>query len=405
MRTTRTKKYREFCVVCGKTQPEGFQPFCSCGGMVDIAYDLEHARLYDSSDSLERYFDLLPLTSTEHLLPIEIEATPTLHATRLGDELGLPRLYLKNESVLPTGTTKDRMAAIGLPYLIEKGVRRFATSSTGNSSTAYARLMPLAPECTCYIFTAEDFKDRVQFTDCDQVHHLVLRDATFVEAFDAAKEYADNHGLTPERGFFNPGRREGLKLAFLEAAEQVPHAIDWYVQAVSSAMGVYGTFKGAKELRSIGRTSSVPRLLCVQQESCCPMVRSFEAGSPKILPEAIIDRPAGIASAILRGNPTGVYPYVREIVLESGGSMVAVSETEIREARSMIEELEGLSPCFSASAAFAGVVRKLRKSTLPPEDTILVNLTGSDRLKRERAGPHQWMARCEDGWEVEAGDH
>jgi threonine synthase len=400
----RTKEYREFCLVCGKDQPDGFHPFCSCGGMVDVAYDLAGASLYESSDSLERFFDLLPLTSKEQLLPVEIEPTPCVHATTLGDELGLSRLYLKDESVLPTGTTKDRMAAVALPYLLEKGVRSFATSSTGNSSTAYARLMPLAPECRLYLFTAESFMDRVKYTDSDQVIHLVLRDATFVDAFEAAKQYADRHGVVSERGFFNPGRREGLKLAYLEAAEQIPHPIDWYVQAVSSAMGVWGTYKGAKELLQLGRTSSLPRLLCVQQETCNPMVRAFEAGSPKILPEHIIERPTGIASAILRGNPIGAYPYVFKIVTESGGRLVAVSETEIREARSMIEELEGLSPCFSSAAAFAGVVRLARAGAMPPDHVILVNLTGSDRQKTDQVGSHRWMERTPGGWEVVPGD-
>jgi threonine synthase len=373
--------------------------------MVDVAYDLEDARLHESPDSLERFFDLLPLVTSEHLLPAEINATPCIHAIKLGEEIGMSRLYLKDESFLPTGTTKDRMAAVALPYLIEKGVRSFCMSSTGNSSTSFARLIPLTPDCRLYIFTAEAFMNRIQYTGSDQVIHLVLRDATFVDASDAAKEYAERHGVVPERGFFNPARREGLKLAYLEAAEQIPHPIDWYVQAVSSAMGVYGAYKGAKELLALGRTSSLPHLLCVQQESCSPMVRAFEAGSPVILPEHIIERPTGIASAILRGNPTGAYPYVREIVLESGGSLVAVSETEIREARSMLEELEGLSPCFSAAAAFAGLVRVARAKALPPDHTILVNLTGSDRQKTEQIESHQWMERTDRGWEVVPGDH
>jgi len=370
--------------------------------MVDVAYELDKAQLADSANSLERYFDILPLTTTEHLLPFEIEPTPCVHALRLGEELGMPRLYLKNESVLPTGTTKDRMAAMALPYLREKGVRKFCMSSTGNSSTSFAHLIGLVPECLLYIFTAEAFLSRVQCPVSDQVIHIVLRDASFVDAFDGAKEYATAHGIVPERGFFNPARREGLKLAYLEAAEQIPHPVDWYVQAVSSAMGVYGTFKGAKELRALGVTTTLPRLLCVQQESCSPMVRAFEEGSPVIRPEHIVERPEGIASAILRGNPTGAYPYVREIVIESGGRLVAVSETEIREARSMVEELEGLSPCFSASAAVAGMVRMRREGTLPQAHTTLVNLTGSDRQKTSQAPPDHWMERTERGWEIVA---
>src|SRR5262249_43668295 len=155
-----------------------------------------------------------------------------------------------------------RMALVSLPYLWEQGVRAFCASSTGNSSTAYARAIKAHPDMRLYLFTAESFIPRVQHADHEQVVHFGLRDATFVDAFDGAAAYAGAHGLVSERGFFNIGRREGLKLAFLEACEQVPGPIDWYVQAVSSAMGVYGTYKGAKELRGLGRIDRLPRLLC-----------------------------------------------------------------------------------------------------------------------------------------------
>jgi hypothetical protein len=104
---------------------------------------------------------------------------------------------------------------------------------------------------------------------------------------------------------------------------------------------------------------------------------------------------------ILRGNPEKVYPYVREIVIESNGAFEAVSESEIREARSMVEEMEGLSLCFTSSAALAGMIRMLRKGALPPQDTVLVNVTGRDR---EPAGQPQrvhWLRATAEGWEPE----
>jgi hypothetical protein len=209
-----------------------------------------------------------------------------------------------------------------------------------------------------YLFTAEDFRDRVDYGTSEQVTPFVLRHASFVDAFNCAGTFASRHKLVSERGFFNPGRREGLKLAFLEAAEQVPPPIDWYVQAVSSAMGVYGAFKGAKELLGLRRIPNLPRLLCVQQETCAPMARAFADGSEVIRPEDIVHKPTGIAQAILRGDPTRVYPYVRRIVLESNGTFATVNEQEIREARRMVEELEGfpllLSLCGAGGSGPAG---------------------------------------------------
>lgn len=393
-----TPKARHECVKCHKTFPHSFTTFCECGGMIDVEYDLKKVTFPDSSNSLERFFDLLPVENPDHLLSQSIEFSPCVHAKDLGSFLGMPNLYLKNETVLPTCTTKDRMAAVSLAFLHECGVRAFCTSSTGNSSSAFAQGIQRYPDCRMFLFTAEDFHDRVQYEETEQIVHFVLRDATFVDAFQFAAEFGSRHNVTSERGFFNPGRREGLKMAFLEAAEQIPPPIDWYVQAVSSAMGVYGSCKAARQLLQLKRIPRLPRLLCVQQETCAPMVHAFEAGSEVIRPEDIVRNPTGIAQAILRGDPTKAYPYVREIVLETGGSFVSVTENEIREARKMVEEFEGISPCFSAAAALAGVVNLIRKKNFPHEDTVMVNLTGGDRPRSKHLPKAHWLRRNGKEW-------
>jgi threonine synthase len=389
---------RQICLACGRVQPEGFHPFCGCGGMVDVEYDLRRVELADSGNPYIRFADLLPVRALRGRLPADAVYTPVIRATRLGQRLGMPALFLKDESRLPTRTTKDRMAAVSLAYLADCGVRTFCASSTGNSSTAYALAIRAHPGMHAHIFTAEDFAPRVQHADHDQVTHHILRGASFVEAFQCAVAHAAKHGLVSERGFFNPGRREGLKLAFLEAAEQIAAPIDWYVQAVSSAMGVWGCTKGAKELRGLGRIDRLPKLLCVQQESCSPMASAFAEGSPAILPRHLVERPRGIAEAILRGDPTRVYPYVRAMVLESGGGFAAVSEPEIREARQMLEDCEGISPCFSASAALAGLVKRVRSGDFPSQETVLVNLTGGDRKPSPPGGDPIWLRRDGADW-------
>jgi threonine synthase len=116
------KTLTQRCLNCGRVSSEAFTPFCeTCGGMVDIEYDLDRARLHDSTNPLERFFDLLPVETPGTLLPQEAEYTPCIHATRLGAALGLSSLYLKDETVLPTGTTKYRMAVVSLAFLSERG--------------------------------------------------------------------------------------------------------------------------------------------------------------------------------------------------------------------------------------------------------------------------------------------
>jgi threonine synthase len=249
-----------------------------------------------------------------------------------------------------------------------------------------------------YLFTAEEFVSRVQHAEHSQVTHFGMRDASFVDAFKYAGVYARENNLVAERGFFNIGRREGLKMTFLEASEQIPQTIDWYVQAVSSAMGVYGNYKAAKELYQLKRIKHLPKLLCVQQDTCAPIVRAFANNRETMASEYVVKRPKGIASSILRGDPTRAYPHIRRIVMESNGAFVAVSELEIREARQAVEEYEGISPCFSASAAIAGIMKLARNDSFPKNDVVMINVTGGDRATAEYPSNIQWVNNTNNGW-------
>lgn len=389
---------RLFSLKTGRAVGPGYHAFCPDGGIVEVEYDLDRVRLLDSPNPYVRFSALLPVREAADRLPAGVRPTPLVHARGLGGRLGMRSLWLKDETVLPTRSTKDRMAAVALAYLHDCGVRDFCMSSTGNSSTAYAYAIPAYPQMRVRIFTGEDFIHRVHHASHPQVIHYGLRQGTFVDAASAAATHARDVGITSEQGFFNVGRREGLKLAFFEACEQCPRPIDWYVQAVSSAMGVAGTFKGAKELRGIGMIDRLPRLLCVQQESCAPMVEAHREGSDAILPHHVVSQPRGIAQAILRGNPRQAYPHVRGIVQESGGDFESASEAEIREARTMLWEFEGIDVCFSAAAALAGLVKRIRRGAFPVGDTVMVNLTGGDRPGAADAGHVRWLVRESGSW-------
>jgi threonine synthase len=388
---------RFYCTSCGNNAGTSFKTFCGCGGIIDVSYDLTKVILRDSDNPYVRFLDLLPISSSDTKLPSEALYTPLVHAKSLGKLLGMKNLYLKDETVLPTNSTKDRMAVVSLGFMWERGVREFCTSSTGNSSSSYAYAIQAFPDMKVLIFTAERFLQRVKYADHPQVEHFCMRDASFVDAAEFSSIYAIQHGLTAEGGFFNLGRREGLKLSFMEATEQIPQPIDWYVQAVSSAMGVYGTYKGAKELLALKKISQLPRLLCAQQESCAPMANAFHEGHEQIQQHHIIAKPDGIAEAILRGNPTKAYPYINKMVRDSRGDFVVVTEAEIKEARTLVEEMEGLYPCNSASTAVASVIKQIRNDRISKNDTVMVNLTGGDRKKIDASNTDKvrWILKNE----------
>lgn len=358
--------------------------------MVDAEYDIERVHLREDKNPLLRFFDLLPLRRESSICWLGDGNTPTVHARTLGQRFGLDKLFLKDETKNPTRTTKDRMASVVLSLFKDIGVSEFACSSTGNSSTSFATGVERFPGFKLHVFVGRDFLHRMNFDSSDRVKVYWVKDATFAEAHECARAFAQkNERVTGERGFFNPGRREGLKLAFLEGVLDLPESPRWYFQAVSSGMGVYGAWRGAQQLYQLGLIDNLPRLACVQQSSCAPMVESWRAGSPTTRPEDIVLQPTGIAEAILRGNPTNTYPHLYGVVQESGGTFESVSEEEIREAQQMLWELEGIHACEAASTTIAAVRKMSVAGQLRRDETIFVNLTGA--LRAETLTPHEYV--------------
>ncbi|MGW1508513.1 threonine synthase [Streptomyces sp. NPDC002394] len=374
------KTVHAVCVRCGHSRPyAAAEPSCDCGGLLDPVYDLKAATVHeDETAPGARYFDLLPLRRPESVLHIGDGNTPCVHARALGARIGLDRLYLKDETGNATRTTKDRMAACVLAVFQELGVDEFVASSTGNSSSSFAWGLPFTRGLRAHLFAGRDFVDRHQYTDHPGVTLHVVDD-DFVGAAKAGRAYADEHGLVFEGGFFNSARREGLKLAYLEAYDQMPEEPAVVVQAISSGMGVYGAHKGAREYLEMGRLRRMPRFVCVQQRSCAPMWNAAREGSDRILPHHVLRRPQGLAKAILRGDPTNTYPHMRAITTGTGGSFAAVSDTEMIDARRWLAQDEGIDVCFAAAAALAGAAQLAARGEIRREEPVLVNLTGGER--------------------------
>jgi threonine synthase len=388
------KKFKINCRSCDYEVLDQFVTVCpNCNGFIDISYDLSLVKLRKSLNPYERFFDMLPVKDIG-FLP-QVEMSPLIKAKNLGKRLGLNHLYLKNETTHPTGTTKDRMAYVSLPYMFESGVRHFCTSSTGNSSTSYAQSIHRLPEMKMSVFTAENFVHRVHYDSSSQINHYGLRGASFVEAGDYAMKYSKLNGLTGEAGFFNLGRREGLKTIWYEISEQADQEFDWYVQAVSSAMGVYGVYKAATELYELGLAKKIPKILCVQQQTCMPMVQAWKEESDSIQPHHIVYQPKGVAEAILRGNPTKAYPIVRDVVMKSKGDMCAVDEQQIHQAQNWIFEDEGLSVCPASAATIAALMKLQLDGRQFHDQRIVVNISGSIRANQSIAKIDKWLERNE----------
>ncbi|WP_394827931.1 pyridoxal-phosphate dependent enzyme [Pendulispora albinea] len=396
-------RFYEYCMRCQRRYPsEGFRTRCdACSGAIDVAYDLRKVAIYaNESSPILRYRDLIPVADPSHCISVGAGNTPCVHARQLGKQLGLPNLFLKDETKNPTGTVKDRPAEVVLSYLKERNVWHFTSSATGNSSTAFARACILNPPFEHSIFIGERWLDRLTFDSNRRIHVWVLEgnDVTTKEAIAFSRKWECENNVPSEGGFFNIGRREGLKLTYLEAVDQLETPFDWYVQGVSTAMGAYGTYKGALQYRELGRVDRIPKMALVQESTCAPQVHAWLEGSNTILPRHIIKNPDGIADALLKGDHSDTYPYVYEMLSRTGGSFVSVTAEEIRAARRAIFECENISVCHAASTTIAGIRKLVERGEMSRDDRILVALTGSDRNPEHHVTTYTRVVRTKDGW-------
>ncbi len=362
---------------------EGFAPRCACGGAVETFYDLSNAvvrKTKDYFDPFDVFFDILPIRERTHILASSNSPTRLIHSKKIGEKTGLKNLYLKVEGDLPTGTTKDRMASVSLSFLKENAVSDFVLATTGNTGAAYAYGAKLHPFFRIHIFfygagarLASGLSEEVFFYQTKN---------NFDSCSRIAKDFSEKNGIVWEGGFFNPARRDGLKLAYAEAVVQSNLCFDSYFQSVSSGMGILGTFKGANELVELGVLDHAPKMHPVQEDTCSPMVNAFLEKSGTIRPRHIVSSPAGICKAILRGNPSSSYPYVLDCVKKSRGNFEKVSEVEIRQAMNLLRICEGLLVGEEGGAALAGAIKARCDGKVDEDELLLVNLSsGKLRLR------------------------
>jgi len=389
------------CSRCERAHPWSCLGACpACGGVVEVRYDLTRVALGREGPPTVRYRDLLPLDEVDPRLDGGEGGTPCVHARELGAELGLSQLWIKVEGENPTGTTKDRQAPVLVGTLRELGVRRFVTASTGNASTSLARIARRFPDLEVDVFVGADFLPRLAFADAPNVRVHVLPGGRFADAGRAARWFAKREGATLDDGFFFFGKREGLKTTFYEAAEQVPRPIEVYVQSVSSGMGVVATRQAARELRGLGRIPREPRLVCVQEDTCDPMVRSFGRGAAQLHPADVIAEPSGLSLATLRGDPAGSYPVLQEMVRASGGAMVSVGAEALCRARERARGLEGLALCPTSAMTVAAAEILRRQGAIDVDTVVLLNATGTDRMARGTARADFRVERAGEGFQV-----
>ncbi len=327
MQTSKTV-FSQRCVKCSREyNMKSHMTLCDCGGLIDFEYDLDSLENWDWVDKelpgILRYSKLLPIMDPTNGISLGVEnpkPTPLYKSSRLGEFLGLKHLWLKDETKNFTRTFKTRDAVVSVSRFREIGVNEFVICSTGNTIGAFCYAISRAK----LPMVAHMFLPKTMMIDFEIQNNLIpyvqLVDGPYQKVMERAKRYSEETGFPFEGGFSNPARREGSKTLGFEVAEAGLEP-EWYVQGVASGTGVCGFSKSFSELRKIGVSESVPKILSVLPDGCAPIVNAFNTGASFFTPNFIVRNPRTSVTTLANGDPSFSYPYVRQTVLESDGHM------------------------------------------------------------------------------------
>ncbi len=350
-----------------------------------VRYDLEAVRQAASPEqwsrreaTMWRYDELLPVPRPQERVSLGEGITPLLPCPRLGRELGLEQLWVKDESHLPTGSFKSRGQAMAISMARHFGVQRVAIPTAGNAGGAMAAYAARAgmeawvfmPEDTPQVNVAEAvlagarvFLVRGVITDCGR---LVRQGMEPMQWFDVST-------------LKEPYRLEGKKTMGLELAEQFQWQLpDVILYPTGGGTGLIGMWKAFQELRALGflRSQRMPRMVAVQSAGCAPVVRAFERGERFAEP---FPNPHTVASGIRVPAAVGDFMML-DVLRESQGTAVAVPDEEILLWTARATAAEGISFCPEAGACVAALKHLVDRGWIGREEQVVVfNTAGSQK--------------------------
>ncbi len=359
----------------------GLHTTCTrCGGVLLARYRLEEAARTLTRTSLAtrpatmwRYAEVLP--GSDAPVTLGEGMTPLHRATFLGAELGLENLYVKDESLCPTGSFKARGMATAITMARRLGVRRVALPSAGNAGgacAAYAARAGLAVDLFLPLDTPAPF--RLEAVVHGATVHLV--DGDIADCGQRVRDGAAEHDWFDLSTLREPYRLEGKKTMGYELAEQFGWDLpDVVIYPTGGGTGLVGMWKAFEELEVLGLVPAGrrPRMVAVQAAGCAPIVKAFDAGKRKAPRWA---SPRTYASGLR--VPAAVADYLILAALrESDGTAVAVADRDMAEAQLDLARGEGMFAAPEGGATLAALRRLIRDGGIRPEERIVLFNTGT----------------------------
>lgn len=355
------------CLTCG-------YPLLARYDLERAASDLDRNEIATRPTGLWRFAELLPVRDPAWRISLGEGGKPVLRLDRLGAQLGLRKLYLKDEGQNPTGSFKALGLAVAVSRALELGVQEFVIPTAGNAGGALAAYAARAG-APAHVYMPQDAPLinilEVQMTGADL--HLVnglINDAGR-EAAAAAAE-ADWFDVSTLK---EPYRLEGKKIMGYELAQ----AFDWQLPDViiyptGGGTGLIGMWKAFNEMEELGWIDSRrPRMVAVQAEGCAPIVKAFHEGLAEAEPwENAHTIAGGLRVPVAIGSR-----LMLTALNESQGTAVALTDLQIREAQMLLAASEGIFPCLEGAATIGALSALMDQGWLAPEEQVLVFNTGT----------------------------
>ena len=362
------------CTACGAPHSDSMATLCCtlCRSPLEVRYTNMRE---GSSGSQTPYWPgrqiPLPLHGTDSMVSLGEGNTACVELTRLGKLLGVTRLYAKLEHLNPTGSFKDRGAAIMTSVAREQGVTEVVEDSSGNagaSVSAYAARAGIKAHIFVPV-SAPPPKVRQIILYGAQAHSIEgSREATT----EAAVSYCTERGLVYASHILSPYFLEGTKTFAYEVSRELAQAHpDHIVMPVGNGSLFIGAFKGYGELRDAKHLSEIPRFHCVQARAVMPIVAAYNGDkwSPPSTPNTIA---GGIAAAAPARKQE-----ILDVLRATGGIAVAVDDEEILRWQKLLAEREGIFAEPTSAAALAGLDQLVKRGAIQNTESVLVPITGS----------------------------
>jgi len=370
------------CKNCGQEYPAEIRTACDeCFGPVEVIYDYDVVREKLEKDLFEyreksfwRYAELLPIEQPADGIDLKPGFTPLRRCRNLERKLGIREIHVKDETVNPTYSFKDRAAAIGVLKSIEWGLTAVGCASTGNLATATAASAARA-SIPCYIFVPATLSGpKIQVSQAYGARLIGIEDS-YDDANRIANLVADKFGYGLVNINVRPYYCEGSKTIGLELAEQLNwETPDNVIIPLGSGALLSAVYKGLRELETIGLIEDITtKVSGSQPQGCAPIANAYLSGSSDIVP---VEKPQTYAESLAIGDPASGFETLR-IIQETGGFADAPTDDEILNGQRILARTEGIFAEPAGGTVVASLLRKVESGEIDSDESVVLLITGS----------------------------